>query len=202
MKALSWLKYFVYLLLIVLILWVQGVVQTVYQNDYSKTYQMNYVLYALYVSMPVIVGAVIGLEALIRERAKAGKWKLNLPKLILIVLPSLYAYSFYFIVLLNNETIYNIFIDPFIKFFGNSAAFITILQLLLGYSLITIMHKVEPAKEVIAENQVFDENDGKEEAAIIGQAFEATSIDGAGEPHPQDIQDLPVEEAPSPEEEK
>lgn len=163
MKALSWLKYFVYLLLLVLVIWLKGATEAAFQTDYNTTYQINYLLYSVINILPIIVGVVIGLEAFINERTKTGRWKLNLPKLILVAIPSLYASILYFLALIQNETIYNIFITPVVKFFGGNANFIIIFQVVLGYSLITLCQKVERKNAVVVEeDKAFDEVYDKE----------------------------------------
>jgi hypothetical protein len=158
MKAQSWLKYFLYLLLIVLVVWVNGAATIAFQNDYGTTNKINYLLYSIVIMLPVLVGAVIGTEAFVNEMTRAGKWKLNLAKLILITIPSLYISTFYFIAMIPNETSYKILIAPVYKFFGNTTTFVVIFQIVLGYSLITLFNKVEVVKEAVSE-----ENQGVED---------------------------------------
>jgi len=157
-KALSWLKYFVYLGLIVLVVWVKPIAETSFQTQYSETYKINYLLYVVLVLIPVIIGALIGLEIYFNERAREGKWRFNLPKLILLGIPSLYITAFYFISLIPSEKVYNILVVPIYGFFGNTSDFIMIFQLLLGYSLITLFYKSDRVKEtVIEEDKLFEE---------------------------------------------
>jgi|GEM_PF-764928 hypothetical protein len=153
MKALSWLKYFVYFLLVVLFIWVKGPLETLFQNNSAS--KVNYFLYSLVVLYPIVFGVIFGLEAFINERARIGKWKLNLPKLILIIIPSLYVSALYFIALIPNQKVSDIFIAPMLKLFGTSGYFITIFQILLGYSLMTLFFKSTVAK--VEENKTFDE---------------------------------------------
>lgn len=168
MKALSWLKYFVYLLLIILVVWVNGAATAAFQADYSTTNRINYLLYSIVIMLPVLVGAVIGVEALVNEMSRAGKWKLNLVKLILIIIPSLYISTFYFIAMIPNETIYKIFIAPVYKFFGNNTTFVVVFQIVLGYSLITLFNKSEGVKEVISdENQDAEDYDNDENGDFV-----------------------------------
>lgn len=142
MKVISWLKYFVFLLLIVLVLWVQGKAQNAFETQFTTTYKINHVMYLAAMLLPILVGLIIGLESFINESRKEGRWKLNLPKLIIFIIPSLFATSLYFILLSQNEKAYNFFIKPFFNFF-NGSGFITMLEILLGYSIITLMYKAK-----------------------------------------------------------
>jgi predicted permease len=131
-------------------LWVQGKVEITFQNEYSSTNKINYVLYTIAALLPIVVGIIIGLETFINENMKKGRWKLNLPKLIFIIIPSLFAASINFTRFINNETAFNILIKPFLVFF-NSAGFIIIFEILLGYSIITLMYKTEANKAVMED---------------------------------------------------
>lgn len=158
MKALSWLKYFVYLLLFVLIIWLQGVTETAFQTGYQTTNKINYFLYIIVVLFPVFVGAIIGLETLVNEWSRKGKWKLNLPKLILISIPSCYVSMLYFISMANNQKLNDILIAPLLKFFGGSSAFVLIFQIVFGYSLMTLFFKKETATIVNEDIYTLEDN--------------------------------------------
>ena len=168
MKAISWLKYFVFLLLIVLVLWVQGKAQSAFSTEYSTTGNINYLLYSIGMLLPILVGVVIGLESFLKERLKEGRWKLNLPKLILFLIPSLYATSLYYVTLIKNETVYNIMIKPFTTFFSGGA-FVTMFEILLGYSIITLLYKAEVNKEVFEDGT--DINHGEYETVNDNNEF-------------------------------
>jgi len=182
MKARSWLKYFVYVLLIIGVVWLKGFLDTTVQTDYNATNKMNYWLYYGAILSPILIGLIIGLDAFLNEKAKEGKWKLNLPKLILVTIPSLYASMLYFIVLIQNETVYNIFVTPLIKFFGNNGgAFIVFFQITLGYSLITMLNKNSVNKLVVAtENDLIDDvietQDNENENTILEDTNESAEI--------------------------
>lgn len=83
------------------------------------------------------IGLILGLEHLFTEIEKEGKWKINLPRIILIGIPSLYFSLSMFIYYTNNQIIdYPIYV--LLK--GNSS-FISVFQLILGYSFITSFYK-------------------------------------------------------------
>lgn len=177
MKALSWLKYFVYLLLFILVIWLQGVTETAFQTSYQTTNQINYFLYIIVVLFPVFVGAIIGLETLVNECGKEGKWKLNLPKLILLTLPSCYVSMLYFISMANNQKLNDILIAPLLKFFGGSSAFVLIFQILFGYSLLTLFHKSVIANKgtedvYVKEDNITDEYSYEPDNASNTMAFD------------------------------
>lgn len=169
MKAKSWLKYLVYSLLVIGAVYLEGYMEKVFQQDYNAKQKINFLFVAAFTLATVIIGVILGLEHLLNERKKEGIWKVNVPKVVLMVIPALYgalAYVFYFIAISNNnETIFNIFVSPTVKFFSGSTAFMTIFQVVLGYLIITSFYK-GVKKEVITGE------------ADFYPAEEATDIDG------------------------
>ncbi len=90
MKLKSWLKYFVYALFILGLVILNAFVLKQFSIIQSKTYTMNYYLLSVAALIFMILGALIGTEQLIVEAKKSGRWKLNLPKFVFLVIPSLY----------------------------------------------------------------------------------------------------------------
>lgn len=154
MKARSWLKYLGYLLLFIGVIWLKSVAESVFQMDYSTTYKFNHLLYAVIILTTVIAGALLGLESLLKELKKEGRWRVNLPKIILLIIPSLICSLFYIIAMIDNN-ITGIILYPIYNFFGMSDSFVTIFQITLGYSLITFMYK-----ETVKEPEGAVENNG------------------------------------------
>ena len=149
MKATAWLKYFVYLLIIIGVMWLQGFASTKFQTSLSATYKVDYVLFSVMILLPILIGVVIGMDTFLSERAKVGRWKLNLPKLVFFIIPSLIVVSFYYF-MVSSEKIYNSVIFPIIKFFGNADLFMVLFTVIFGYALMTIVYKSEDKKEVVA----------------------------------------------------
>jgi hypothetical protein len=87
-----------------------------------------------------LVGVIIGLESFINVTKKEGRWKVNLPKIVFVILPSLVVSLFYIIAMISNSFV-NTVLLPVYNFFGSNDSFTTMFQLILGYSLITVMYK-------------------------------------------------------------
>lgn len=131
MKSKLWVKYFVYISLIFIIVFAEGHFSNVVKNDYYRGYNPFMVMFTFYVGL----GVILGLKRLIIEMKKDGTWEINLPKLVLIGVPSLY-FSFAIFIYYNN------FLPTLVSFpiellMGSSWNFMSIFQLILGYTIIT-----------------------------------------------------------------
>ncbi|HEY5587949.1 MAG TPA: hypothetical protein VIK86_03225 [Candidatus Paceibacterota bacterium] len=138
MKVKSWIKYLIYMcLILIVIFWGQHVFEVYKQNaekNFSiSPYYQNFLMIVFYGS----VGLLLGLEHLICEIRKKGAWVVNLPKIVLMGIPSLY-FSLAIIIYYNNL--------PFLSFplrglIVSGANFINAFQVILGYSIITSFYK-------------------------------------------------------------
>lgn len=140
MRKKSWLKYLMYILLLCLLI-------------FSKEYLLNRIEYNFYRSfgaggsmwliiiLPliynVVIGLILGFEQLINERRKVGSWKINLPKVLLIGIPSLFFSLTYQIALINNSFVQN----KILVYARLGTNFIPIFQIILGYVAITCLYK-------------------------------------------------------------
>jgi hypothetical protein len=77
-----------------------------------------------------------------REKRKEGRWKINVPKLILMGLPSLYFSLYVFIFYSHVPFVRNTLIQPIEFFLRVNMTFMDIFQLLFGYIVITSLYKV------------------------------------------------------------
>lgn len=186
MKAKVWIKYFVYLLLIIGAIKLKGFIEIIFQNQYNKTYQFNHLLYAVIILATVLVGVIIGLDSFLRETEKEGIWKVNLPKIIFVILPSLIVSLFYIIAMISNNFV-NLVLMPVYKFFGSNDSFTTMFQLILGYSLITVMYKEsikneeavvnKDADEIVMNNEVnisAEEEENGADTEVISESVDVT----------------------------
>lgn len=162
----------IYLLLIIATVYLKGLADIAFQTDISKTYKINYVLLTVITLLAVVVGVVLGLDHLMNEIKKEGKWKISLPKIILLIIPSLYASSIYYLAAINIKFVQIVLIYPVFKFFGSSTTFILIFQIVLGYSIITAFYKgdkkevnsLEDEEGILkAEDMVSDEDEDDED---------------------------------------
>ena len=141
MKVKSWLKYLIYIsLILVIVFWGQYIFE-----DMRKTTQstFNYNPYMQNIIMIIFYGAIgllLGLDNLIHEMEKEGTWKINIPKIVLMVIPSLY-FSLPIFIYYNNHFIINVLTYPISLLLRNGTGFFAVFQLMLGYSVITSFYK-------------------------------------------------------------
>jgi hypothetical protein len=146
MKIKPWLKYLIYSVLII------GLVilnEYVCQKHKAAYYRMNFSVEYLYSAISMLIcigiGALLGLEQLLKEIKREGSWKVNIPRLLIIGLPSLYfAFSFLIMyITYHNSIIIRILIYPlfFLMHFGTY--YTAIFQLIFGYVMITSFYKYD-----------------------------------------------------------
>lgn len=143
MKNKSWFKYLIYILLFIGLIYLDGYVvkqQTIYQ---SKQFELNFSYFIMSMIIKICIGSFLGLEYIIKEMRREGAWKINFPKLILMVLPSLYFSICYIFIYVYNSNlfIHRILFYPSFIFMKFSSGFIYIFQLMLGYFLVTSFYK-------------------------------------------------------------
>ena len=85
-----------------------------------------------------IAGTIFGVEKILCERNKIGRWKINLPRFIIVGLPSFLIGSF--IILIFKFT----FILNFLSLsFVNFSLFVSFMQMFFGYIIVTSFYKAE-----------------------------------------------------------
>lgn len=85
MKKNIWLKYFLYAVILICYI--------AFSNKILIILSMTYNPFLILVGSTlifIVVGLLLGLERLIVETRKEGKWGINLPKIIFLGIPSLY----------------------------------------------------------------------------------------------------------------
>lgn len=141
MKNKSWIKYLIYVLLIFGFICLDAYVekqQAIYQKE---TFNISVAYSVIAMIIKIGIGLILGLEHIINEMRKEGTWKVDLPKIILLVIPILYfSISFPFIYLYDNF-ICNVLTYPMFIFTQSHSGFIYIFQLILGYFIITSFYK-------------------------------------------------------------
>lgn len=130
----TWLKYILYITAIFIL---------VFSRQYftglaGREFNGLFIIGSMIINM--LVGALLGVEVLLSEFKKEGSWKANIPKLVLVVIPSLFMASSWFILSLKSFVLE----IPISVFAANMGIF----QLILGYTFITSFHKVNK-QEVI-----------------------------------------------------
>jgi len=147
MKIKSWVKYFIFsVLLFSFSVLGQHIFQSVRMDNEQtlnfKPYFYNLLMIVFYGG----VGILLGLEYLIKEITKKGVWKINLPKLLLVGAPSLYFSLNIFIYYFNVPFILNHLSFPLVLFSQSDTSYIAVFQVMLGYIITTSFYKVNKAK--------------------------------------------------------
>jgi len=132
----SWLKYFIYILLIVVTVFIGNYFYQAISKNGNNPYFINIVLIIFYGG----IGVILGLEQFICIKKKEGRWRINIPKLVLIGIPSLY-FSLYLFIYYSN--ILNVISSPIGVLLRSNINFINIFQLILGYTIITSFNKFD-----------------------------------------------------------
>jgi len=149
MKGKPWLRYLATVLLIAMIVFLRAYVESVIETeDHMRLFgAWKYIIYGMV--MCIAIGLLLGAEHLFGEIKKEGKWELNLPKIILLGLPALYLsladivyMPIHLLEFVNNSPLGVIF-DPWIAIAMNRCytEYITLIQVLLGYVVITSFYK-------------------------------------------------------------
>jgi len=145
MNIKSWIKYFIYMLLILIMLFWGLHVATDIVNKSSSTsgYKEPHFYYFIVILFKMVIGLLLGLEHLVCEIRKKGKWKINLPKIVLMGIPSLYFSFFFAMYPLGKPVSPNNILLPLIKVmqYPSSDTMLTILQLIFGYIIITSFYR-------------------------------------------------------------
>jgi hypothetical protein len=138
MKGKSWSRYIVYMcLILVMVFWGQHIF-----GEYKQSVQESYNFRPYYFNILMIIfyggiGLLLGLEHLIFEFKKKGSWKVNLPKIVLMSIPSLY-FSLAMFIYYNNIPVLSFPIGVLIE---DGTAFINAFQIIMGHSFITSFYK-------------------------------------------------------------
>ncbi|MBW9171693.1 hypothetical protein K2F43_10765 [Clostridium estertheticum] len=141
MKEKSWLKYFFIILIILFIVFsgqhiLDGINRNAQETYNTHPYLQNILMIIFYGG----IGLLLGLEHLIHEIKKEGTWIINVPKFLLMGLPSLYFSLAVFIYYSSNQLVRNISYPIGILITSNQS-FIWVFPLILGYSIITSFYK-------------------------------------------------------------
>lgn len=138
MKGKSWLKYLLVILsIIIMVFWGHHIFEGIRRST-IETFNFNpYVQNIVGMFFYGTIGLLLGLEHLIEETKKEGKWVLNIPKIVLIGVPALY-FSLAIFIFYNNLFLNNIWSFPIrILLTNGNSNFIIVFQVILGYTIIT-----------------------------------------------------------------
>lgn len=123
-------------------------------KQYKTIASLTYVYFSyrliIIVLIYMIEGAILGIEHFLEEIRKAGRWKLNLPKMIFMGIPSLY---FALYPILAYSAAANKIYLPIVNssLLNSSLGYITIFEVIFGYCIITSFYKHNEEKSTISD---------------------------------------------------
>ena len=141
MRKNNWLFYFIYsLILVSYSIFISNIL--IFEKEQSQRTYSSLSLIIWSMILFVVLGLLLGLEKFLYEMKKEGKWKINLPKLILLGVPSLYFSLGIFVLCIPITPIRQTLSYP-IFYLLKYDNIISIFQVILGYIIITSFIKVK-----------------------------------------------------------
>ena len=135
----SWITYAIYILLISVLIFLKEYAIGKLEYSYKRTWGGNG-SYILLITIPfifnLVIGMFIGIDHFIKEIKRVGTWKINLPKIVLIGLPSLFFSLAYHFAWINNFVQNKLF-----RYATLGTNFVPVFQIVLGYVFITSLYK-------------------------------------------------------------
>ena len=139
MNIKSWKKYLFCIFAIFCLAYWGLKVTKMYYAQYYRFEESKFIYSSiLYIISYGAIGAVLGLDSLIKERNKAGKWTINISKIIIIGIPSLIFALPLNLLLIDGISVPNVIM----KILANDNLMV-ICNVILGYIITTSFYKVE-----------------------------------------------------------
>lgn len=132
MKINTWFKNLIYLFAIAALFYGGIILLNSYKAEVSRTFQQNYLQYILITLLFFGgIGVVLGFDHYLVQMKKKGMWRINIPKLLIVGLPSLI-----------------LSIPPVLFFIFNSGIPYSIITcVVFGHTLISSVYKQTPTNE-------------------------------------------------------
>ena len=141
MKKINWLWYFIYALALACYIIFSSNILTLVNKQNDMTFNgLPLMIWSTIIF--IVLGLLLGLESFLLEMGKEGEWKINLPKVVFLGLPSLYFSMATFIYYYSPDFIKPLSF-PSLFFIVNKTNFISIFKIILGYTIITSFVKVK-----------------------------------------------------------
>lgn len=141
MRKNKWILYSIYSVVLVFYIIFSSKILIFEKEQYQRTFN-NLPLIIWSMIIFIVFGLLLGLEMLLLEMRKDGKWMINLPRLILLGAPSLYFSSGILILSCPIALIRRTISYP-ILYFLKYEDILSIFQVILGYIIITSFIKVK-----------------------------------------------------------
>jgi nitrogen fixation/metabolism regulation signal transduction histidine kinase len=141
-KKSNWLSYFAYLVVLLCYIIFSNKILIYVSKQREMTYKfLPLMLWSTVIS--IVLGLLIGFEQLLLQKRKEGSWRIDLPKIVLLGIPSLY-FSFGIFIYYCPITFVQQYLTYPIQFLVESNSnLLSIIQVLLGYIITTSFIKVE-----------------------------------------------------------
>jgi len=137
----NWLFYFIYsLILVAYSIFICNIL--IFEKEQYQRLYSNFSLFIWSTILFIVLGLLLGLENFLSNMKKEGNWKINLPKLILLGVPSLYFSLGIFILSIPITPIRQTLSYP-ILYLLKYDDILSIFQVILGYIIITSFIKVK-----------------------------------------------------------
>lgn len=142
MKIKSWLKYLAYIVIIFVLMYLKAYITSLLIEEEQRTFKIFPYHFLIPLIFNAAIGVVLGLDHFFKELKTNETWKINLPQLVFMGLPSLY-FSISIILAFSSDELSRsiLFFPARILIFRDNATFITIFQLILGYAIISCFYK-------------------------------------------------------------
>lgn len=135
MRKNKWIFYFLYAVVIVCYMTFSNKILISLNEEVMRSFNsLSLIIWSTIIFIGL--GLLIGLEKFLLEMRKEGHWRINLPRIIFLGLPSLYFSVGIFIAFLPINFTQRILSSQII-FFSKYTNFISIFQMILGYIIIT-----------------------------------------------------------------
>ncbi|MGB4660101.1 MAG: hypothetical protein WBI07_13045 [Mobilitalea sp.] len=144
MKTRSWISNLINLILLLFLIVMKENVDKLALDSYYKFNSSSLICYTVIsILLGLCIGLFLGLEHFTNEIGKGGIWKINLPKLILIGIPSFYFSLANVWIFSGSKFLLNIIAFPLIHFLGFGSSYISLFQIVLGFTVITSFYMVK-----------------------------------------------------------
>lgn len=142
MKKSNWLSYFVYSVLLLGYIILSNKILIYMGNQKETTYEVLPIMIWSTI-IAIVLGLLLGLEQLLLQKRKEGSWRINLPKVVFLGIPSLYFSFGIFIYYCPIIFVQQYLTYPIQFLVESNGNFLSIIQVILGYIITTSFIKVK-----------------------------------------------------------
>lgn len=153
LRYLRHLRYLAYMAVIILLMYLETYMVKPLVLEAQRSWRISPSIYLIPLIFNLAIGSVLGFDHTLGEIKKVGKWTVNLPKVIIMVLPSLYFSLAIALTVVNNKIVQKIIYPACYLLSRTSSSFIIIFQLILGYTLITSLFRKTKSEFILSENE-------------------------------------------------